>query len=142
MQNFGKASSTANAILRLFLRETISLCRQITDAPLLVRLDSGNDSAENIGILLEMGCYFIIKRNLRRESREDWLAMAKENSWNISTPREGKAVYIGSDWKTVSWNSKEGETQNATIRTGYEILERTIDKHRQFLLPASLVQRF
>ena len=121
-----------------FLRETLSLCRQITDAPLLVRLDSGNDSAENIGILLEMGCYFIIKRNLRRESREDWVSMAKENSRNVSAPREGKTVYIGSDWKTVSWNNKAGEIQTETIRTGYEIIERTIDKHGQFLLPSSL----
>ena len=38
-----------------FLRERIELCRRITDAPLLVRLDSGNDSADNIGILLEAG---------------------------------------------------------------------------------------
>lgn len=38
-----------------FLRETIALCRQITDEPLLIRLDTGNDSAENIGILLESG---------------------------------------------------------------------------------------
>jgi len=45
-----------------FLRETIRLCKQITNEPLLVRLDSGNDAAENIGILLEEGCKFIIKR--------------------------------------------------------------------------------
>ena len=59
-----------------FLEETIGLCRQLTDGPLLFRLDSGNDSAENIGILLERGCHFIIKRNLRKESKEDWLRMA------------------------------------------------------------------
>lgn len=69
---------------------------------------------------------------------EDWLTMAKENARNVSTPREGKTVYIGSDWKNVSLNSEEGKVQNTTIRTGYEILERTIDKHGQFLLPASL----
>ena len=33
-----------------FLRETIRLCRQVTNEPLLIRLDSGNDAAENIGI--------------------------------------------------------------------------------------------
>ena len=36
-----------------FLRETIRLCREITNEPLLVRLDSGNDAAENISILIE-----------------------------------------------------------------------------------------
>ena len=48
-----------------FLRETIRLYREITDEPFLVRLDSWNDSVENIGILIEAGCYLIIKRNLR-----------------------------------------------------------------------------
>lgn len=33
-----------------FLRETIELCRQLTEKPLLIRLDSGNDASENIGI--------------------------------------------------------------------------------------------
>ena len=70
-----------------FLRETIALCRQITDEPLLIRLDSGNDSAENIGILLESGCCFIIKRNLRRENKDGWFEMAKANSQNITIPR-------------------------------------------------------
>ena len=88
-----------------FLRETIRMCREITDEPLLIRLDSGNDAAENIGILVEAGCYFVIKRNLRRESKEDWLQMAQEYSQDIETPREGKTVYIGSDWKPVSYKT-------------------------------------
>ena len=49
-----------------FLKETIGLCKQITDEKLLFRLDSGNDAFENMGILLEAGCYFNIKHNLRR----------------------------------------------------------------------------
>ncbi len=65
-----------------FLREIIALCRRLTDEPLLFRLDSGNDSAENIGILLEAGCHFIMKRNPRKESREDWLEMAK--NWKMA----------------------------------------------------------
>lgn len=53
-----------------FLRETIAMCRQLTNEPLLIRLDYGNDAAKNIGILLEAGCCFIIKRNLRKEGLE------------------------------------------------------------------------
>ena len=108
-----------------FLRETIALCRQITDEPLLIRLDTGNDSAENIGILLESGCYFIIKRNPRRESKDGWFEMAKANSQNITIPREGKTVYTGSDWKPVTYTTVDGVEKNVTIRTGYEIIERT-----------------
>lgn len=121
-----------------FLRETIRLCRQITKEPLLFRLDSGNDSAENIGILLEEGCSFIIKKNLCRESQEDWYAMAKEHSIKVSSPRDGKTVYLGSDWKDISWKSTEGSIQKAAIRTGYEIIKRTIDRYGQYLLPADL----
>lgn len=121
-----------------FLRQTITLCRQITKEPLLIRLDSGNDSAENIGILLELGCHFIIKRNLRRESREGWFHMAQECSQNIKNPRDGKTMYIGSDWKPVSYVTDDGIKKTVTIRTGYEIIERTIDKRGQFLFPAEL----
>lgn len=122
----------------VFLRETIKLCKQLTNEPLLIRLDSGNDAAENIGILLESGCYFIIKRNLRRESREAWFEMAKTNSQNITSPRDGKTVYIGSDWKDVTYHTVDGSDKTVTIRTGYEIIERTIDKYGQFLLPSDL----
>ena len=97
----------------------------ITDEPLLIRLDTGNDSAENIGILLESGCYFIIKRNLHRESKDGWFEMAKANSQNITIPREGKTVYTGSDWKPVTYTTEDGVEKNVTIRTGYEIIERT-----------------
>ena len=53
-----------------FILETINLCKKLTDKPLLVRLDSGNDSIDNVAVLIENECYFIIKRNLRKESRE------------------------------------------------------------------------
>lgn len=54
-----------------FLIETIDLCNQLTERKLLFRLDSGNDAAENIGIIMERGHHFIIKRNPRGESKED-----------------------------------------------------------------------
>lgn len=117
-----------------FLAQTIDICRQLTDAPVLFRLDSGNDSAENIGILLERGCYFIIKRNIRKESREEWLQMAKNNSKDTAHPRDGKTVYIGSDWKSITYRTDDGTEKQATIRMGYEITERTIDKKGQYLL--------
>lgn len=55
-----------------FLQETIRFCKKLTDQPLLVHLDSGNDSIDNIAVLIDAGCYFIIKRNLRRESKDGW----------------------------------------------------------------------
>ena len=114
-----------------FLLETIRLCKRLTDQPLLVRLDSGNDSIDNVAVLIDAGCYFIIKRNLRRESKDGWFDMAKQYCKNVTTPREGKTVYVGSDWKDV--HSKQFEKE-FTLRTGYEITERTVDKYGQILL--------
>lgn len=121
-----------------FLRETLALCKELVDAPLLIRLDSGNDSAENIGILLEQGCYFIIKRNLRRESREAWLDDAKQHCLNITTPREGKTVFISSTWKDVTYTGSDHMEHTMGIRAGYEIIERSIDKYGQYLMPSDI----
>lgn len=84
-----------------FLQETITLCHKLTDKPLLIRLDSGNDSIDNVAILMDAGCFFIIKRNLRRESTDDWFEMAKQYCQNINSPRDGKTVYIGSSIKSL-----------------------------------------
>ena len=114
-----------------FLQETIKLCHKLTDKPLLIRLDSGNDSIDNVAVLMDTGCFFIIKRNLRRESTDDWFEMAKQYFQNVNSPRDGKTVYIGSDWKTVT---NKQFNKEFTLRTGYEITERTIDKYGQFNL--------
>ena len=57
--------------------------------------------------------------------------MAKQYCQNINSPRDGKTVYIGSDWKTVT---NKQFNKEFTLRTGYEITERTIDKYGQFNL--------
>jgi len=118
-----------------FLQETIKLCKKLTDKPLLIRLDSGNDSIDNVAVLIQESCYFIIKRNLRRESKEEWFNMAKQHCQNVTTPREGKTIYIGSDWKTVT--SKQFK-QEFTLRAGYKITERTINKYGQFMFPTDI----
>lgn len=121
-----------------FLKESISFARKLTDQRLMFRLDSGNDATENIGIFTEAGCHYIIKRNLRRESREEWLSLAKSCCKDVSSPRDGKTVYIGSTWKEISYTLEDGEDKTTTIRIVYEITERTIDKHGQYLFPADI----
>ena len=106
--------------------------------PFLFRLDSGNDSTDNIGIFLESGCSFIVKRNLRRESREGWLQEVKAKCLDITHPSEGKDVYIGSTWRNISYNGSDGETHPFTVRTVYEITERSIDRHGQYRFPADV----
>ena len=122
-----------------FLRETIALCRQLTDKPLLIRLDSGNDASENIGIFMEESyrynnVSFIIKRNPRQESKEEWLASVKDCCTNIQKPRDGKTVYIGQTFRDVTYTLPNKTEKTAGIRTIYEITERTIDKHGQYFI--------
>ena len=122
-----------------FLRETIDLCRQLTDKPLLIRLDSGNDASENIGIFMEESykcnnVSFIIKRNPRQESKEEWLSSVKDCCENIQHPRDGKTTYIGQTFRDVTYTLPDGNGKTVGIRTIYEITERTIDKHGQFFI--------
>ena len=122
-----------------FLRETISLCRKLTDKPLLIRLDSGNDASENIGIFMEESykynnVSFIIKRNPRQESKEEWLSSVKGCCTNIQTPRDGKTVYIGQTFRDVTYTLADDTKKTVGIRTIYEITERTIDKHGQYFI--------
>lgn len=122
-----------------FLRETIELCRQLTDKPLLIRLDSGNDASENIGIFMEESyrynnVSFIIKRNPRKESKEEWLVSVKGCCTNIQKPRDGKTVYIGQTFRDVTYMLPDRTEKTVGIRTIYEITERTIDKHGQYFI--------
>ena len=116
-----------------FLRETIALCRQATDEPLLFRMDSGNDAAENMGILLESGCFFDIKHNLRKEGKDSWYGMAKQYCKNTTSPREGKTVYIGSDWRDIPYKTEKGGNKTVSLRMVYEIIVRETDKYGQYL---------
>ena len=122
-----------------FLRETIELCRQLTEKPLLIRLDSGNDASENIGIFMEESykynnVSFIIKRNPRQESKEEWLESVRECCQNIQHPRDGKTVYIGQTFRNVTYSLSDNAEKTVGIRTIYEITERIIDRYGQYFI--------
>jgi hypothetical protein len=96
---------------------------------ILVRLDSAHDSAEIIEELLNRNTAFIIKRNLRKESKEQWLSLARRVG-ESKTPREGKTVFTGE----ASHIKVAGREDLAPIFAVFEVTERTIDKHGQELL--------
>jgi hypothetical protein len=111
-----------------FLKETIQLVRKLTRQPLLLRLDAGNDSGENAGICFdpETLCDFIIKRNLRQESPEMWLDIAKEQG-TATSPRDGKTIYTGS----VNWSISNLDRK---VRIVFQVIERTSRADGQLLL--------
>jgi len=117
-----------------FLRQTMNLCRKITDKPVLVRLDSGNDAAENVGIMLENGAYYVIKRNLRKEDRNEWAENIRSWCKDIREPREGKKVYVGSTFKDLFYATEDGEQKSICNRIVYEMIERDSSPDGQFFL--------
>jgi len=117
-----------------FLKETIKLAKRVTDKPLLLRMDGGNDSSDNIELTAveETSCDFLIKRNIRRESPENWRDIALLSKGNTTTsPREGKLVHTGSVfWKPANYKEK--------VRIVYQVIERTISEDGQYLLATEI----
>ena len=79
---------------KVFLRRTLRYARLMSPATFLVRLDSGNDSLDNIKVCRQEKAHYIIKRNLRGETPEEWLEIARECG-QMEEPRPGKCVWPG-----------------------------------------------
>ena len=77
-----------------FLRRTLRYARLMSQATFLVRMDSGNDSLDNIKVCRQEKAHYIIKRNLRCETPEKWLEIAKKCG-QMEEPRPGKQVWMG-----------------------------------------------
>jgi hypothetical protein len=133
----GQEGYGVNAILRegsehvqkeaaTFLLHSIEYSRRVTDKPLLVRMDAGNDAIENLNVCLEENVDFIIKRNLRREKPEEWLAIAEQDGIRCEE-RDGKTVYLG----VMDWVDKKLQRP---IRAVYHVTVRTIEPDGQLLL--------
>jgi len=87
----GKTHSQNGAVS--FLAETIRLSKRATDQSLLIRMDSGHDSRDNLALCIQNGVDCIIKRNLRRENPALFLEYAKSRGIKPESERYGKTVY-------------------------------------------------
>lgn len=109
-----------------FLEDTVHLAKRLTPEMLLARMDSGNDSLDNIKLFIKEKVDYIIKRNLRGESVEGWLATAKEHGKVVPNTREGKTVYIGSILRDRGLKRP--------IRIVFKVTERTMLANGQLLI--------
>ena len=107
-----------------FLDEAIDYARRITQAKLLVRMDAGHDDLENLRRCEKRKADWIIKRNLRKESLDEWLVEAQAYG-QCEEPREGKEVYTGETWR---------EREGKLYRVVFEVILRTITADGQRLL--------
>ena len=115
--------------LRQILERLEILAPSLND-PVLIRMDSGNDSADNLELLRQSPHGFVIKRNQRREDPIKWLSHAMAVGSGVTT-RPGKEVYTGS----AEHHRPGGENSTQEPMTMvYRVVRRSIDKHGQQLL--------
>ena len=112
----------------------------VTDQPVLLRLDGGNDAIENVEVVLEHNerhgarapVDFIIKWNPRQADPDEVLAEAEAHGhWHY--PRDGKRVALYSTWQTRHWRGYD-----YSIRRVMRVTERTIDRQGQHLLQPAI----
>lgn len=121
-----------------FLKRVLHNALQITDKPLLLRLDSGNDAIENVDLVLDFNesqekanlqeVSFIIKWNPRQEDRQKWLDTAELHG-NWTQDREGKRTALFTVEINRPWKGNE-----YTLSRVMRVIERTIDSKGQHLL--------
>ena len=115
-----------------FLCETFGLLKRMdVKGCVLLRMDSGNDAAKNVRLCRDEGKRYLIKRNLRREKLEDWLAIAR--IYGVAhEPRSGKTVYIGACSRFMD----DGQGNLEPWRIVFEVTVRTITaKGERLLIP-------
>jgi len=92
-----------------------------------LRLDSGNDAAVNFYHFGEN--FFLVKRNLRKECREQWLATARRVGARCES-RDGKNIYIG----YVDHLRPGGDPSRACVSVVFEVIERITDRDGNYLM--------
>lgn len=92
-------------------------------------LDSAHDASVNIDIFQKRGVRFLIKRNPRFESPEQWLALGRRVG-DAHSPRPGKTVFTGAASHIRPPNCESDEP----LFVIFEVTERTIDANGDPLL--------
>lgn len=110
-----------------YIKRDIEKIKQLGISPsdCLARLDSGNDSKDNIEIFENAKMNYIIKRNMRKENKEEFFENVKALG-SVKKIGLGKTYYCGRIYHKLSGKRE--------IPMVYEITVRTIDKKGQLLL--------
>lgn len=106
--------------------------------PVLFRLDGGNDAASTIKVLAGSGHFFLIKRNIRKESRESWLDTAKAEGEVISNNNR-RTVYTG----IHTGRTPASDETLPEMDIVFKVIERYVDKDgTKLLFPEIEVETF
>lgn len=106
-----------------FLRRVLAQAVKLTQAPILLRMDAGNDARENFALCRELEVDFLVKHNWRSEDLHVWTDQAlalPDSAW--THPRPGKREVLLSRWEEVFWKGKP-----IRIRMVVRVIERISD---------------
>lgn len=110
------------------LERAIQRARQLTERPLLARLDSAHDALENRVFCHQAAVDFLIKWNPRQQDVTGWLTYVEAHGqW--AQPRAGKRVAL---FSVAEDQTHRGKTYR--FRRVMRVVERTIDRRGQHLL--------
>jgi len=117
-----------------FVERCLDMTDQLELDPetILVRVDSGHDDQKFISALLKRNVKFLIKRNLRREPLEQYLAMARRLGQKQQT-HDGKNVY-----RCILSHIKPTGLEDEPLFVIAEVTERLTDHDGQPLLVPEL----
>lgn len=110
--------------------ETLAFAKQLKGtARLLSVLDSGNDDKQLLQLHVGESVEYLIKRNLRKEAPEQWLAYAKDHASASRTGSDGSVVYYASCPHHLDLEAEQIETRIVVAAR-----ERLFDKNGQMLI--------
>ena len=112
-----------------YFKQTVKLCKQLGSYPLLSILDSGNDDSKLVQQFSQQGSEFIIKRNLRKESKEKYIEYAMEYA-EINATAEKQ--YEGCIKYYSNWSR---DIENKPFPIAVVVTEKTITKGQPMLMP-------
>ena len=93
-QELRPGSQHAQKGMPQFLDESFAMVKELKlKHPVLLRLDSAHDAEVNFDHLPKEH-YFLIKRNLRKEDKVQWLANARRLGRQLKS-RDGKNIFVG-----------------------------------------------
>jgi hypothetical protein len=121
-----------------YIAETIAMAREVTSDPLLSVLDSGNDDKKLIDAHENENVYYVIKRNLRKESVLDWVEYAKDHHTFHREGRDGGQVYYASSEREVAVDGRKRKIRIVVVGR-----ERFYDAAGQLILiPETSVETY
>ncbi len=130
----GKAHSNCEGTAD-YIRTTLTYAKHLSSKEYLARLDSGNDSIENEFVIDEFeNVKYLIKGNMRKTPKQNFIDIAKSEGAIKETPRIGKTIYYNSIIITLEQTDESGEIQTVQSRRVVKFTERTIDYQGQYLL--------